>query len=81
MAILCATLWLGLLILALWMSQRPADIPDFVLPASLVPCIAATYFGIRQLYRHIGGNAVVTFPMLVFLCSIPIYLLMEVTIM
>ena len=81
MAILCAALWLGLLVLALWVSQRPMNIPDFALPVAFVPCIAATYYGIRQLNRHIGDKALVTFPMLVFLCSIPIYLVMEVTIM
>lgn len=81
LAVLSALLWMALLYAALWESKSPGDIPVFVVPLLFLSCIGLSLVGIRRLYRQIGQNATALFPMLVFLCAIPIYLIMEVTVM
>lgn len=71
--------WMALMYMVLAESQVPGLVPWYVIPALICTTLVTTYLGIRQL-RTMGGVAVAKFLMLVFLCAIPIYLIMEVTV-
>lgn len=79
-AILSSVSIVTMLFVVLWESQLPGTAPVWAIPILLLFGIGLSLAGIRKL-NHLKGQNVSRFLMLVFLCAIPIYLILEVTVM
>ena len=80
MCLASAMAWMGLLFGVLLFSERP----NFWIEVSCIPllgvAVALTVISNRRLKKLVGQEAVVTGPMIIFLCCIPAFVIVESTL-
>ena len=70
----------GCLFFALWESAQPYNVPNYAFPVSAMVALGMSIAAILSMRRLVGSMAVLVAPALIFLGCIPVWLVLEVTL-